>query len=91
MNERVELENHIETAKQATINIQGIKEACKLVGGNLTKLSLENKRLALEALNIKIWIDGENVKLEGVIPITEGVIATTRLQQHLSPAHPHFL
>lgn len=43
MNERAELENHIETAKQATINIQGIKEACKLVGENLTKLSLENK------------------------------------------------
>jgi len=88
---RAELENHIETAKQATVNIQGVKESCKLVGENLTELSLENKRLALEALNIKIWIDGENVKLEGAIPITEGVIATTQLLQRLSLAHPHFL
>ena len=88
VNERVELENHIETAKQATINIQGIREACELVKKNLTELSFENKRIAFEALNIKIWIDGENIRIERVIPITKGVIATTQLLQHLSLAHP---
>ena len=69
------------------MDIQGIREACELVSKNLTEISFENKRLALEALNIKVGIDGENIRIEGPIPISEGVIVTTQLQPHLSPAH----
>jgi hypothetical protein len=69
------------------MDIQGIREACELVSKNLTEISFENKRLALEALNIKVWIDGENIRIEGPIPISEGVIVTTQLLRHLSPAH----
>ena len=37
----------------------------------------ENKRLALEALNVKVWIDGDNVTLEGAIPIANSAIVST--------------
>ena len=73
---RAELEKRIEVAKQAEVNIQGIKEACELVSKNLEELSFENKRLALEALNIKIWVDGESITIDGAIPMTDCAIAS---------------
>ena len=74
-------------AKRATFDIESIKKACELVSRNLNELSFENKRLALKALNIKVWSDGEYIRIEGVIPITDGAIVTTQLQPHLSLAH----
>jgi hypothetical protein len=51
--------------------------------------TLESERnRVVKTLNIKIWIDGENKRIEGTIPITTGVIATTQLLPHLSLAHP---
>ena len=50
---KVEMENRIEAAKKATLDIQGGRQACELVSKNLTELSFKNKRFALEALNIK--------------------------------------
>ncbi len=85
--QKAKLENHIEAVKQMDVNIQGIKAACELVSKNLTDLSFENKRLAFEALSIKIWIDGENVKIEGSIPISDSSIVATRLLRRLSLAH----
>ena len=51
-------------------------------------MSFENERLALEALNIKIWVDGENLKIEGFLPSNSGSIVTTQSPLHLSPDHP---
>jgi len=32
--------------------------------------------MALEMLDIKVWIDGDNVGVTGVVPISDYVIAT---------------
>jgi len=84
--QRAKLEDYIATVKQMDVDIQGIKEACELVRNNLTELSFENKRLALEALSIKIRIDGEDINIEGSIPISDGSIVTTQSPRHLSLA-----
>ncbi len=47
----------------------------------------ENKRVVIEELNIKIWIDGEKIRIEVVISMCNGVIAAARLLPHLSLAH----
>ena len=83
-----ELEASMKSAKQEEASMGDIKKACELVSKNFTELSFENKRLALEVLNIKVWVNGENIRIEGAIPI--GAIVTTQSLPHLSRAHPHF-
>jgi len=63
----IELENHLEIAKRTRADISSIKEACQLIKGNLPKLSFENKRFALDALKIKVFLDGDRIKIYGSI------------------------
>ena len=46
---------------------EGVNEACHLFSANLKDLTYERKRFVLEALQIRILVDGEALKLEGVI------------------------
>ena len=61
----------IELQKQATMNSRISR---KPVSGttNLVELSIENKRFVLEALNVKVLIDEDNVKMEDIIPLNHG-------------------
>jgi hypothetical protein len=62
--------------RQFNPNLDDIKTACAVVQQNIRSLSLEDKRLAMEALQVKVWIDGNNVAIEGVIPIPEPTIVS---------------
>jgi len=64
-----ELEKHIDSAKQAEVNIESIKQACEMVRSNLGTLTFEDRREALETLNVRVWIDKDSLKLEGTLPI----------------------
>jgi hypothetical protein len=48
-----------------------------LVRTNLKNLSFEGKRLALEALDIKVRIDGDDILVEGVIPLDDALCLST--------------
>ena len=71
---KAEIESRLEAARKAELNIKGIETACQIARDNLKDFSFENKRLALEALNIKIWLDGNDIKIEGSLPIKQGAI-----------------
>jgi len=73
---RAELEARIEQGKQASTDIQGIERFCELARQNLGDFTFENKRLALQELQVKVWIDGNTVGIEGAIPIPEGDIVS---------------
>jgi len=73
------LEKRIEAAKQAKFNIDDIRKACHLLKRNFKNLTFEQKRLALKALSIKVWIDEENVMIEGYLPIADRLTASTKL------------
>jgi len=75
---RAELETRIDQAKQAEVNIAGIERFCELVRQNLGDFTFEDKRLALEALQTEVWVDGETITVLGSIPIIEGDIVSTR-------------
>ncbi len=49
--------------------MESIERFCEMVRQNLGECTFENKRLALEALSIKVWVDGNNLEIEGAIPI----------------------
>jgi len=49
----------------------------QLVREKLATLDFDMKRLALEMLNIKVWIDGLAVEITGSIPVEDAAIVTT--------------
>jgi len=65
----VEVKARIESARQAQVDADSISEAVKLVKANLVGLSLETKRLALEALSIRVNLGSEGITIEGAVPI----------------------
>ena len=74
---RAELEIKINQAGKAEVDIEGIKRFCELMRGNLSEFTFDDKRLALEALQIEVWVDGDKVTVLGSIPIMEGDIVST--------------
>ena len=59
------------------MDMSNIERFCEKARQNLQNFNYEDKRLALEALQVKIWIDGEAIEISGAIPISEGDIVTT--------------
>ncbi len=76
-NRREELHRRIAEAKENQIDADGIERFCDLVKNNLKSFGYKEKRLALEALQVKVWIDGENISIHGAIPVITGHIAST--------------
>ena len=80
----LELEHKIQSYEQYEIDAERIKEACQLFSTNLKGLTYEEKRFALEALQIKVLVDEEILRLEGVISPGEQTIVSSasRLPRH---------
>ncbi len=53
------------------------KSIYRLVRAKLTNLDFDMKRLALDMLNIKVWIDGQNLEITGTIPVEDSEVVTT--------------
>jgi len=73
-----ELETRIKQAKGSQLKIDDIQKACQIVRDNLGRLTFDTKRLALEAFDIKVWLDNDNVVIEGNIPISLGALYPLR-------------
>jgi len=69
--DNAELEKCIVEASELILDAEKIKQVCDLVNTNLASFNFEEKRQALEALNIKVGIDGDSVTVEGIVPIPE--------------------
>jgi len=73
---RTKLEEQVEITQKQQVNIDKIEYFCDLVKSNIKLLTYENKRLALEALDIKVWIDGKSIEITGVIPVLKRAITS---------------
>ncbi len=67
---RAELEARLEQVRETEVNMESIERFCEVVRQNLGEFTFENKRLALEALSIKVWVEGNKLEIEGAIPIS---------------------
>ena len=77
------MEEYIENAKQFTLDSDNLKHACELVASNLKTISFEEKRLALQALQVKVLVDGESVTIRGAVPVQSmGHIADSESDLH---------
>ncbi|MCL0058727.1 recombinase family protein [Dehalococcoidia bacterium] len=74
--EKAELEAQIKASQEASLNLPKLERFVELIRQKLTMLDYDTKRLALDMLNIKVWIDGYDVEITGTLPIVEDAIAT---------------
>lgn len=74
--QKTELEQKIKASQEAAINAPKLEHFVERIREKLSMLDFETKRMAIEMLDIKVWIDGYNVEVTGVIPVSDYVIAT---------------
>ncbi|MFC2024649.1 hypothetical protein ACFLTJ_03680, partial [Chloroflexota bacterium] len=70
-----ELSARILSIQETKIDMHGVKKACEFVSSRVKGLDYKNKRLALDALDIKVYIDGDKISIEGLVP-TSDIVST---------------
>lgn len=71
------IEAQIQASHEAAVSLPKLEEYVQLVREKLTNLDFDMKCLALDMLNIKIWLDGSNVEITGTIPVEDSEVVTT--------------
>lgn len=61
---------------KAAVSVPKLEAYIKLIREKLSTLDFDMKRLALDMLNIKVWIDGQSVEITGTIPVEDAVVVT---------------
>jgi hypothetical protein len=91
--QKVELETQIKTSQDAVINIPKLESFIERMQSRISALDFEGKCQVLDMLNIKVWLDGENVEITGVLPTEDVAIVHTQscLREHNTPLFPFAL
>ena len=71
--QKAELEQKIKASQEAVISLPKLERFVELIQAKLSALDFETKRMAIEMLDIRVWIDGYNVEVTGVIPVSDCV------------------
>ncbi len=74
--QKTELEAQIKAGQEATITLPKLEHVVEMMRVKLATLDFETRKLALDMLNIKVWLDGHDVEITGILPITDDVIVT---------------
>lgn len=69
-----ELQIKLRNCQEAALNIPKLESVIKLIQEKLTTLDFATKRMALDMLDIKVWIDNYNVEITGSIPLEDYAI-----------------
>ncbi len=73
-----ETEKKLEQARESHIDLGKVEEFCKIASQNLPDFGYTEKKLALETFKIRVWIDGNTPKLDGVLPVPSEVCAMSQ-------------
>jgi hypothetical protein len=73
-----ELETQIKASQEATISLPKLERFVELMQDRISALDFEAKRMALDMLSIKVWLDGDDVEVTGLIPVEDAAFATTQ-------------
>jgi len=76
--QEAELIHNIKSINEAKANLPKIEDFIQLIQKQISSLDFETKKLALDMLDIKVWIDGENLEMRGAIPVETDAIVTTQ-------------
>ena len=70
------LEMQIKASREAAVSQPKLEAYIQLIQSKLTNLDFDMKRLALDMLSIKVWIDGPSVEITGTVPIEDAEVVT---------------
>ena len=77
--ELMETERKLEQARESHIDFEKVEDFCKIASLNLADFGYAEKKLTLETLKVKVWIDGDNPpRLQGVLPVSSEVCAMSQ-------------
>jgi hypothetical protein len=65
--QKTELEAQLKASQNAVINVPNLERFIEDMQKRLPELAFEGKRLALDMLDITVWLDGDNVEITGVL------------------------
>ena len=80
--QKAELESQIESSQEATINVPKLERLVELIRQEIANQDFETRRLAMEMLNIKVWLDEYSIEITGSIPIPTSPIASMLSEWH---------
>jgi len=91
--QKAELKTQIKAGQDAVINIPKLESFIERMQSRISALDFEGKCQVLDMLNIKVWLDGENVEITGVLPTEDVAIVHTQscLHEHNTPIFPFAL
>ena len=69
-----ELQIKLRNCQEAALNLPKLESVIELIQEKLTTLVFATKRMALDILDIKVWIDNYNVEITGSIPLEDYAI-----------------
>ncbi len=81
--QKAELETQIKADQDAVINIPKLESFIERMQSRISALDFEGKCQVLDMLNIKVWLDGENVEITGVLPTEDVAIVHTQSWLHV--------
>jgi hypothetical protein len=76
--QQAQLETQIKASQDATISLPKLEHLVELIRQKLSALDFNTKRQVLDMLGLKVWLDGHNVEITGVLPVTDDVIVNTQ-------------
>jgi uncharacterized phage infection (PIP) family protein YhgE len=76
--QKAELEAQLKASQDAVISIPKLESFIERMRRKISALDFQGKRQVLDMLNIKVWLDGENVEITGILPVTDDVIVHTQ-------------
>lgn len=66
-NQKTQLEARIEAGKSAIVDMERANEFIKFLQSKIENADFDQKRLALEMLDITVWIEGKRARIKGAI------------------------
>jgi site-specific DNA recombinase len=81
---KAELQAQIKACQDATINTANLEALIKQIQVGVQNLDFEAKRLALNMLNITVWLEGDNIEITGIIE-PEKAVARCSVNQYNPP------
>jgi site-specific DNA recombinase len=79
---KTEVEAQIKTSQEAVINVPKIEGAIRQLCEQIKDADYATRRSIIEKMEIKVWLDDENMEITGFIPTEKVVIATTLYSSH---------
>jgi len=75
--EKADLEERLKESHQHRIDDRRIEQVLSLLASNIDNASEQDRQLAYDFLNIKVWIDSDTITIEGILPVMDVVDSVT--------------